>query len=62
MNTYRLCLDELLLRSLVLFLEADIVVVEGEHALLDVLWNILPRKGSTKVTEAVSIDCRRNLQ
>lgn len=44
MSTYGLCLDKLLLCSLVLFLDANILLVENEHALFDVLWHVFPRQ------------------
>ncbi len=42
-RTNRLGFDELLLSRLVLLLESDVLLVEGQHTLLDVFWHVLAR-------------------
>ena len=44
MRTYRLGLDKLLLSSLVLLFEADVLFVKRKHTLLDVFWHVLARE------------------
>ena len=48
-KTHGFRLDKLLLGSLVLLLDADVLLVEGEHALLDVFGHVLPRQRRAKI-------------
>ena len=57
-KTYSLGLDQLVLGSLVLLLEADVFFVQRQHTLLDILWHVLARQRRTEVARLLHQDSR----
>lgn len=55
-KTYSLGLDQLVLGSLVLLLEADVFFVQRQHTLLDILRHVLARQRRTKVARILDQD------